>query len=70
MSELFITYQNALKDFGEPQGGSPLSSITLDAYRGRIPDSFLDFMSLNSAGKWLQGYFSSAIRRTINRSWR
>lgn len=23
MTPLFITYQNALKDFGEPQGGSP-----------------------------------------------
>lgn len=31
MTDLFITYQNALKDFGEPQGGSPLPSSTLDA---------------------------------------
>ncbi|WP_064696834.1 GAD-like domain-containing protein [Rhizobium aegyptiacum] len=57
MSELFITYQNALMNFGEPQGGSPLPAAILDGYRGRIPDSFLDFMSLHSAGKWLQGYF-------------
>ncbi|MBB2682456.1 hypothetical protein N2597_27550 (plasmid) [Rhizobium sophoriradicis] len=57
MTELFITYQNALKDFGEPLGGSRLASATLEAYRGRIPDSFLDFMRLYSAGKWLRGYF-------------
>jgi hypothetical protein len=57
MSELFITYQNALKKFGEPHGGSPLPNDILESYRGRIPDSFIDFLALHTAGKWLQGYF-------------
>lgn len=57
MADLFITYQNALRKFGEPQDGSRLPSATLDSFRSHIPDSFLDFMSLHSAGKWLQGYF-------------
>lgn len=57
MTKLFITYENALEEFGEPQGGSPLSSSTLESYRGRIPDSFLDFIGNRPLGKWLRGYF-------------
>lgn len=57
MTDLFITYQNALKDFGEPQGGAPLPASTLESYRGRIPESFLDFIGDRPLGKWLRGYF-------------
>lgn len=57
MSALFITYQHALKDYGEPRDGSLLSASALEAHRGRIPGSFLEFIADRPLGKWLQGYF-------------
>lgn len=57
MTKLFINYQKRLDELGPPYGGEPLPSEVIDAYKGRLPDTFLDFWRVCGLGKWLKGYF-------------
>lgn len=57
MTDLFINFQMALEKFGEPKLGEKLSKAELEGYRGRLPDSLLEFWSQYGLGFWLKGYF-------------
>lgn len=57
MAELFINFQMALDKFGIPQLGERLSHAALDTYRGRLPDSLLQFWEQYGLGVWMKGYF-------------
>lgn len=56
MTGLTKHFLNALERFGAPKGGETLSSGELASYRGRIPDSLLDFWEAYGLGLWLNGF--------------
>jgi len=57
MAVLSRSFQRALTKFGEPKGGERAPSSMLQAYRGRLPDSLLQFWEQYGFGVWLDGYF-------------
>jgi len=61
-----VTYEYAIKKFGTPQGGEPLILADIEAYRGRLPDSFLEFWQKYGLGKWMKGYFQLCYPEKYN----
>lgn len=57
MTELFINYRRCLEEFGAPSDGDHLSEETIAGYKGRVPETYLDFLRAYGTGKWLNGYF-------------
>ncbi|MEP7453378.1 GAD-like domain-containing protein [Phyllobacterium sp. SB3] len=57
MAELFLPFKKALEKFGTPELGEKLSQADFSAYRGRLPDSLLQFWEQYGLGVWMKGYF-------------
>jgi hypothetical protein len=57
VTSLFITYENAIKKYGEPQEGESISPDHIDTYRSHLPDTLLEFWKIYGIGKWMNGYF-------------
>jgi hypothetical protein len=50
-------YEEMIDTFGPPVGASPLTEADVSRYRGRIPDTFLDFIKPYGFGMWMEGYW-------------
>ncbi|WP_414833992.1 GAD-like domain-containing protein [Afifella sp. YEN Y35] len=57
MSELTKSFEKSLERFGVPQGGERLSAEELASYRGKLPNSLLEFWEAHGLGIWLDGFF-------------
>ena len=57
MASLSEDFEAALEQFGPPLGGIAPGSFDTSRFRGKIPDSLLDFWDQHGLGLWLDGYF-------------
>ncbi|WP_026440726.1 GAD-like domain-containing protein [Acidocella facilis] len=57
MTKLNANFAYCIKKFGPPAGGEPVPIEVREAYRGRVPESLLDFWEEYGAGLWLDGRF-------------
>ncbi|WP_234732360.1 GAD-like domain-containing protein [Acidocella facilis] len=57
MTKLNANFAYCIKKFAHPAGGEPVPIEVREAYRGRIPESLLDFWEEYGAGLWLDGRF-------------
>lgn len=57
MTKLNANFEYCIKKFGPPAGGEPVPAEVREAYRGRVPESLLDFWEEYGAGLWLDGRF-------------
>jgi hypothetical protein len=57
MNQLSDGFEYAISKFGMPVLGEKASSQLLDSYRGRIPETLIDFWQVAGFGVWLDGYF-------------
>jgi hypothetical protein len=57
MTELTRGFQEILEKFGEPRSATIPSADQINAYRGKLPQSLLDFWSFHGFGIMGNGYF-------------
>ena len=57
MTELSVDFRLALKEFGPLGPGESAPEHVISEFRGRLPDSLLDFWAAHGFGLWLDGYF-------------
>lgn len=57
MTKLNANFAYCIKKFGPPVGGEPVPAEVREAYRGRVPQSLLDFWEECGVGVWLDGRF-------------
>lgn len=57
MTKLNEDFLYCIEEFGPPADGEPVPAEVREAYRGRVPQSMLDFWEEYGAGTWLDGRF-------------
>ncbi len=57
LTKLSEDFEYALDRFEGLKGGPAPGDIDTNRYRGKIPQSLLDFWGLHGLGTWLEGYF-------------